>query len=156
MLWKWTFIKFIHSFWSLLCCLFFFVPRSKVQPLQHHTLPLRHTHSSHGHIMVVLGAVQTHEHSVPLGCWGSPESHMWAPLPTLAQHRAGVSWVPDLLYSRKWNQSNAVPMQAQTALSTVLLCHTSSTGWQIPSASHKLTWQVMEELTTKARLSWLI
>lgn len=84
MLWKWTFIYLIHSFWSLLCCVFFFVPRSKVQPLQHHTLLHRHTHNNHGHIPVILEAVQAHEHSVPLGCWGSPKSHMWAPLPTLA------------------------------------------------------------------------
>lgn len=155
MLWKWTFIYLIHSFWSLLCCVFFFVPRSKVQPLQHHTLPHRHTHNNHGYIPVILEAVQAHEHSVPLGCWGSPKSHV-SSSSHLGMHCAGVSWVPNLLYPRKWNQSSAVPMQAQTALSAVLLCHTSSTGWQIPSASHKLMWQVMEELTTKARLSWLV
>lgn len=116
------------------------------------TAPHKYTHSNHKHIMVVLEAVQAHEHSVPLGPWGSPESSHMSSSAHLGSAVEALGYLGSQTCPTQGNKTKAM----QIVLSTVLLCHTSSKGWQISSARHQLTWQIMEELTTKARLGWLV
>lgn len=144
-----------------LMSLLFCVKNQSTASTQHHTLLYRYSHNNYGHIMAVLEAVQAHQHDAPPGLLGlswlshtSSSAHLG-----IVPCRCIPSLRPALPKEVKPKQCFFWPtihIQVQIILSTVLLCHISSKGWQLSSVRHKLMWQIMEELTTKAKFGWLV
>lgn len=71
-------------------------------------------------------------------------------------HHAVQVYLGSPTCSTQGNKAKAMLSTCRPRLFSAQSCHTSSKGWQISSARHKLTWQIMEELTTNTRLSWLV